>query len=353
MEETTAVANYEAPNATDTIIWDLWMSQHQLPTVTVADELGIFASLAQAPATIPELASRMDFNERATAAVLRLLTSLGLLLQAGGRYHLTATARSYLLPDGFAYWGDVFKNARTYSLHLLLKEKLLKKEVPVSADGRPNAGDPNNSADKWASGEVDLTTARHVAAFMHAHSRAAAFGAAESADVSDATKLLDVGGGSGCFSIAFAQRHSHMSCTVLELPQMCRVADEYIERAAIGSRVNTLPLDMFRQDWPRDYNAHFYSNIFHDWSFATCKWLAGKTFESLPGGGGIILHEMLLDDDKAGPTTTAAFSMLMLNTQGQQFTFDQLREILEAVGFVKVTVKHSYGYYSLVSAVKP
>ncbi|MEJ0023111.1 MAG: methyltransferase [Alphaproteobacteria bacterium] len=347
------MASYEAPNATDTLIWDIWMSQHQMPTVTVADELGIFASLGETPATIPELASRLGFDERATAAVLRLLTSLGLLLQAGGRYHLTATARSYLLADGFAYWGDVFKNARTYSLHLLLKEKLLKKAVPVSPDGRPNFGDSDNAADKWASGDIDLTTARNVAAFMHAHSLAAAHGAAESADFSTASKLLDVGGGSGCFSIAFAQRRPHLSCTVLELPQMCRVAEDYIARAGVSAQVNALPLDMFRQDWPRGYNAHFYSNIFHDWSFETCAWLARKTFESLPSGGAIILHEMLLNDDKAGPTTTAAFSMLMLNTQGQQFTFDQLREILEAAGFVDVTVKHSYGYYSLVSAIKP
>jgi acetylserotonin N-methyltransferase len=352
MEE-TAVPDPEAPNASDTLIWDIWMSQHHLPTVTVADELGIFASLAETPATIPELALRMGFDERATAAVLRLLTSLGLLLQAGGRYHLTATARSYLLPDGFAYWGDVFKNARTYSLHLLLKEKLLRKAIPVSADGRPNAGDSNAPADKWASGEIDLTAARNVAAFMHAHSRAAAFGAAESAEFSDARKLLDVGGGSGCFSIAFAQKRPDLSCTVLELPQMCLVAEEYIGRAGLSPRVNTMPLDMFRQEWPRGYNAHFYSNIFHDWSFETCAWLARQTFDSLPSGGGIIVHEMLLDDDKAGPITTAAFSMLMLNTQGQQFTFDQLREILEAAGFVKVTVKHSHGYYSLVTAVKP
>jgi acetylserotonin N-methyltransferase len=347
------MASTEAPNTTDTIIWDLWMSQHQLPTVTVADELGIFAALAETPATASELAARMAFNERATTAVLGVLTSLRLLLQAGGRYHLTATARSYLLPDGFAYWGDVFRNARTYTLHVLLKDNLLRKATPLNPDGTPNTGNSDNAADKWASGEIDLTAARNVAAFMHAHSRAAAFGAAESADFSDASKLLDVGGGSGCFAIAFAQRRPHLSCTVLELPQMCRVADEYIERAGVGARVNTLPLDMFRQEWPRGYDAHFYSNIFHDWSFETCAFLARKTFESLPGGGSINIHEMLLDDDKAGPTTTAAFSLLMLNTQGQQFTFDQLREILEAAGFANVTVKHSYGYYSLVSAVKP
>jgi acetylserotonin N-methyltransferase len=352
MEE-TVVTGPEPPNAPDTLIWDIWMSQHHLPTVTVADELGIFVSLAETPATISELASRMGFDERATAAVLRLLTSLGLLLQAGGQYHLTATARTYLLPDGFAYWGDVFKNARTYSLHVLLKEKLLKKAIPVGADGRPNVGDSENAADKWAGGDIDLTMARNVAAFMHAHSRAAAFGAAETAEFSVASKLLDVGGGSGCFSIAFAQKRPTLSCTVLELPQMCLVAEEYIGRAGLSPRVNTMPLDMFRQDWPRDYNAHFYSNILHDWSFETCAWLAKKTFESLPSGGAIVVHEMLLNDDKAGPTTTAAFSMLMLHTQGQQFSFDQLREILEAAGFVKVTAKHSYGYYSLVTGVKP
>jgi hypothetical protein len=66
-----------------------------------------------------------------------------------------------------------------------------------------------------------------------------------------------------------------------------------------------------------------------------------------------MLHEMLVEDDGAGSVTAAAFSMLMLlATQGQQFTFGELRTILESAGFVGVENVHTYGYYSITTGHK-
>jgi hypothetical protein len=61
-----------------------------------------------------------------------------------------------------------------------------------------------------------------------------------------------------------------------------------------------------------------------------------------------------LDDDGAGPATAASFSMLMLlSTQGQQFTFSELKGILETVGFNGIEAKHTSGYYFVVTGFKP
>jgi hypothetical protein len=51
--------------------------------------------------------------------------------------------------------------------------------------------------------------------------------------------------------------------------------------------------------------------------------------------------------------TAASFSMLMLGTQGQQFTFAELRELLEGAGFVDVAAKQTSVYYSVVTGRKP
>ena len=98
----------------------------------------------------------------------------------------------------------------------------------------------------------------------------------------------------------------------------------------------------------------FFSNIWHDWNPRTCQWLAARAFEALPSGGRVLLHEMLLDDDGAGPLAAASFSMLMLlATQGQQFTLRELKDILEAAGFVRIEVTATHPHYSVVSALKP
>ncbi len=66
-----------------------------------------------------------------------------------------------------------------------------------------------------------------------------------------------------------------------------------------------------------------------------------------------MLHEMLLDDDGAGPATTAAFSMLMLlATQGQQFTFAEIKNLLEKAGFENISAQQTAGYYSIVTGYK-
>jgi acetylserotonin N-methyltransferase len=111
---------------------------------------------------------------------------------------------------------------------------------------------------------------------------------------------------------------------------------------------------MFRQPWPRGYDALFFSNIWHDWNVRTCQWLAARAFEALPSGGRILLHEMLLDDDGNGPVTAASFSMLMLlATQGQQFTFGELKGMLEGAGFARIDATATHPYYSVVTGHKP
>src|SRR4029434_6626023 len=159
-------------------------------------------------------------------------------------------------------------------------------------------------------------------------------GAARSYDFGGIRRVLDVGGGSGCFAIAMALHHSQLRFTILGLSAMCDVAKTDIEGGGVAARVDTRAIDMFREPWPEGYDAIFFSNIWHDWSFETCRWLARRTFDVLAPGGRILLHEMLLDDDGNGPPATASFSMLMLlATQGQQFTFGELKAIMEEAGF--------------------
>jgi hypothetical protein len=63
---------------------------------------------------------------------------------------------------------------------------------------------------------------------------------------------------------------------------------------------------------------------------------------------------MLMADDGSGPVTTASFSMLMLlETQGRQYSFGEVRQTLMHAGFVDITVRQTHGYYSLVSGRRP
>jgi len=88
---------------------------------------------------------------------------------------------------------------------------------------------------------------------------------------------------------------------------------------------------------------HFYSQIYHDWPLEKCRFLTQKSFESLEPGGRIIIHEMLYNDDKTGPFPVAAFNIVMLLcTEGQQYSGSELWAMLREAGFTDIEVKPTW-----------
>jgi acetylserotonin N-methyltransferase len=332
------------------------LTQTYQGTVVAADEAGIFTALESAPAGISELATRLGFDLRATSVFVRLLAALGLLVPREDRFHLTDQARTYLLPSSPFYWGPMMR-VGVSEWHYSTALAALKKKESASVtrpDGTPVVSGTGRSSDGWAEGKISPEDARQIAARMHAHSLAPAIACARNYDFTGVRRLLDVGGGSGCFSIAMARMYPDLRCTIMELPTMCDAAQMYIKEGGVANRVDTMQVDMFRDRWPEGYEAVFFSNIWHDWNFRTCSRLAERSYEALPPGGRILLHEMLLDEDGAGPTAAASFSMLMLlATQGQQFTLDELKRILENTGFADVLTRPTSTYYSVTAAYKP
>jgi acetylserotonin N-methyltransferase len=337
--------NLQLPVVDDTVVWDAWLGLYNVPAISVALQLDIFESLDAQPDSAEGLAARRNYDARALRALLPMLMQLGLLRQHDGRFQLNEAGRQYMLKASPYYWGPFFARlSTTMDAHKLLLE---------TVNGAREQAARNRPADGWESGHVDMEMARAVTAFMHSHSVPAAVGMTHSCDFSAVHRVLDVGGGSGCFSIALARHRADIRCTVMELPTICELAHGYIAEAGMQEQVDTITVDMFRQDWPQGYDTHFFSNIFHDWSVETCLELARQSHAALPNGGRILLHEMLLDDSGTAPAPAVAFSLLMaMGTMGQQFTLPQLRDILEAAGFRDIQSRHSYGYYSLVSASK-
>jgi acetylserotonin N-methyltransferase len=337
---------YTLPGPEDRAIWDIWLSMYHLPAMAVADELHIFEQLARGPTVAADVARDLELNPRAVEIVLCMLAALGLLRSNRGHYELAELARTYLLPDSPNYWGPLLRSLGVVQG----PHAALLAALKASHDGEESRSHP---AEAWARGEITAELAERVTRGMHCHSLPAAAGAARSGVFDGVTRLLDVGGGSGCFSIAIAQQFPRIRCTIAELPAVCEAARKYIADGGVAERVDALPIDMFRDTWPAGYDAVFFSNVFHDWAPTTNRRLAGAAFDALAPGGRILLHEMLMAEEKDGPLTTASFAVLMLlGTPGKQYTLGELTVILEAAGFSDVSATPSYGYYSIVSAVK-
>ncbi len=335
------------PSADDRLIWDMWESQFRLPVATVADEVGTFRALGNSPMTTAELASEIKVDERALGIHLAALASSGLVEKRDGRWASTPQARTWLHPDAEGYWGGfLFRFRETIPMHAQLLETLKTGKRPANAV----SGGP-----EWERGHMSQEAAEGIARFMHSHSMAPAKGAAAQALFRDIGKLMDVGCGSGVYGIEIAKANPRMEVTLMDLKEMCREATKFVEGAGLAGRVKTAPVNMFEEAWPEGQDAHFFANVFHDWSEETNKLIAKKSFDALPSGGKIFLSEILMDDSLDGPWCAASFSLLMLvGTLGKQYSLPEFRGILESAGFADVhATRTGGGYYSLVSATKP
>jgi 3-hydroxy-5-methyl-1-naphthoate 3-O-methyltransferase len=330
----------------DGAFWDLWLTPYYMPCITAADEVGTFAAISGEALSTEELAAQIEVDARALGIHLTLLAGLKMVERREGKWRATALARTWMHPDGDGYYGPLLKRQDPDPLHKNMIETL-------------KTGDKGSElvtfVEEWERGELSVDVAHHIAAFMHSHSVANSKAVARLPDIARVTSLLDVGGGSGVFAIEAARQNPGLKATILEIDAMCVAAQAYIDKAGMGGQVATTAVDMFRQPWPSGHDAHFFSNIFHDWSDKTNRLLAEKSFAALPSGGQIMLHEILINDDGTGPLVAAAFSMLMLlGTRGKQFTFAELRGFLEHAGFTDIEAQRTGGgYYSLVTARKP
>lgn len=323
--------------------------------VRLARRLGLFQALASGVRTVAALGAALGLAERPVEALASACAVLGLLRRSGPRgslLELAPAARAYFLPGG--EWSMV-------PLFELIEEQEGKGG---SAFDEGVAGDlrraiesdrspfEQEGASLWERMRTDAGLARRFSAAMAVHSRPAASVWPHRIDLSGARHLLDVAGGTGVHALAALAAYPRLRATVLDLPLVARLAEE-AARAASEPRLRAAAGDLWHDPWP-EADAHFFSDVFHDWSPARCAELAARSFAALPEGGLCLLHEMLLDDDRSGPFPVVAGGLsLLLWCEGRPYNAEDLREMLSEAGFVDLRVERTLGCWGVVSGRKP
>jgi hypothetical protein len=311
--------------------------------IMVAHKLKLFPLIGHTSRTLSEICQMLNIARRPAEALLNVSLSLGLVQRQGESYALTPLAEDYLLETSPTYFGDVFDLdlAEPFSFEGIEKALL------------SNAQQVYGGGDWVKSHEERADLARTFTRAMHGYGMGSALAWPESLDLSNHRQMLDVGGGSGVHSIGAVLKWPNLQSIDFDILPVCEVAKEFIMRYNLQDRIRTYVGDMWQDPFPA-VDLHFYSNIYHDWPPEKCRFLSQKSFESLEPGGRIIIHEMLYDDDKTGPFTVAAFNMMMLmTTEGEQYSGPELVAMLASAGFTEIEVKPTFGYWSIVTGRKP
>lgn len=339
--------NVNANNVSaDSPLWDIIYGHAAYRALLVAHDLKIFPILEKKRCQLAEIAEELKIHNRSAKAILDVLASSKLLQLEDGYYSLTPLAKEYLLETSHTYFGGVL-DIMMANDRAVASVDSLKKAVLTNSPQLYNSEKPFDTHEE----QVEL--ARNFTYAMHGHSMAPALVWPELIDLSGYKLLLDIGGGSGAHAIGATLKWSQLRAIVLDLLPVCEVVPEFTMRYGLEARIGTDASDMWSEPFPAA-DIHFYSDIYHDWSPEKGRFLTEKSFDSLPSDGRIVIHEMLYNDDQTGPFTVAASNMQMLVTmEGQQYSGQELSEMLTEAGFTDIEVKPTLGYWSIVTGCKP
>ena len=285
-----------------------------------AAELDLFSLLDDRSMSAEEVAGRLKSDLRATAMLLDALAALGLLQKGEGRYSVPAELRRSLVEDSPQ---TVLPMIR----HQMNLVRTWSQLAAVTQRGEPAKCQPSVRG-------AEADRAAFVGA-MHSVSGPIADELVARLGPPKFQHLLDVGGASGTWTLAFLRAVPGSRATIFDLPDAIAMAHDRIEQSGLAERVRLVPGDFYSDPLPPGADLAWVSAIVHQHSRSHNRELFEKVRAALVPGGRILIRDIVMAADRTRPVEGALFAINMLvNTQsGGTFTFDELAEDLRAAGF--------------------
>jgi 2-polyprenyl-3-methyl-5-hydroxy-6-metoxy-1,4-benzoquinol methylase len=206
----------------------------------------------------------------------------------------------------------------------------LRTNKPAGADQEQGAAFIYRAGVRSAMEQEEL--ARHFTLALAGRAKNVAPVLAERVPLDDAKVLLDVGGGTGIYSIALLQRNPNLRAVVLDRPEVLKVAAEFARDYAVEERLEFRAGDMFSGELPAA-DVVLLSNVLHDWDVPECRALVGRCAERLLPDGRLLIHDVFLNDALDGPLPIALYSAALFTlTEGRAYSEAEYRDWLTAAG---------------------
>jgi len=309
--------------------------------ITAAAELDVFTALRNGPMTPAALAAELGADPRATTILLDALTSLELLTKQDDNYSVAADAAELLSETSPK---SILPMVRHIGVYLRRWAQLAK----VVRSGRPAERIPGI-----------LGEAGETAAFIGAMdniSRPIAAEVVGRLQPLNFTQLLDVGGASGTWTIAFLKVAPRAKATIFDLPDVIPMAKKRIAEAGLTDRVRLVAGDFYENDLPSGADLAWLGAIAHQNSREQNRSLFAKVNDALRKNGAVVIRDVVMEPSHTAPAAGALFAVNMLvgTSAGGTYSFDEYTEDLAAAGFADVTLVHrDEAMNSLIRARKP
>ncbi len=305
-----------------------------------AAELDLFTRLHGRSGSVDELTKELRCDKRCLTRLLDCLVALELISKEDGFYQ--ATERGALLSSEHA------ETELPMVLHLNgLWETWTGLTETIRTGVNPQRKPVTERGEDSLKAFIDA---------MHVVGRSLSVEIAESYNLSPFTRLLDIGGATGTYTMAFLNKNPEMSAVLFDLPDVIPWAEERLEAEGLLDRVDLVGGDFYKDELPQGCDLALLSAIIHQNSPEENIELYRKIHRALASGGKLLIRDHVMEPSRIQPPQGTLFAINMLvNTKGgDTYTFDEIKNGLEAAGFVEVLMlRKGERMDCLVEARKP
>ncbi len=302
-------------------------------------KLDVFTPLRDGPLSVETLAEAIGVRPAKLSPLLFALVTAELLAVSDGLFANTPVSDHYLVRGRQSYYGDAHER---YSRHW---NALMRTAESI------RLGAPQAKIDFAAGSEQELR-----AFFRQQHSGVVEAGRLLASTFSFPRfhHLLDVAGGTGGLAIAACQHCAELQATVVDLPAVTPITQEFVNEAGLSDRLRVLSCDVLDRSPEGSFDAAVLRNCIQVLATDQARRALHNVARALQPGGTVFIWGHVLDDTRLSPLESVGLNLIFLNQfeGGQSYTEQEYREWLAEAGFVEFERAHQPGGTSIVTARK-
>jgi SAM-dependent methyltransferase len=284
----------------------------------IGTKLGLFEALADGPLSAAAVAERCGTDPDATEKLLNLLVAMRYVALSTGGYRLTRSARTWLLERSP-------RSVRDAVLMKFIEWRWLENLDDFVRTGRPVSIHATMTDEDWRLYQRGMRAQAGVIGPLVARRMPVP---------RNATRMLDVGGSHGYFSVALCRRYPALQSIVLDLPEAVRHAAPLLEKEGMGDRVQLRPGNGLTDDLGTDtYDLILIFSLVHHFDDATNRELVARCARALRPGGRLVIGDLVRPQSplNAGLDTFYDLYFALISESGL-WSVDQIAEWQRAAG---------------------
>jgi len=304
--------------------------------LVTAAQLNLFSLLLKTPLSAREIAQRLAGDLRAVTILLDALTAMELLKKDDGKYVCDPSVADWLSEESpstvlpmILHAGNLW--TRWSNLTTLVAGSRVEEKA----------------SEQWL---------RSFIGAMHTIGAPQADRIVAKIKPGGARRLLDIGGASGTYTMAFLRAAPELRATLFDRPEVVPMAEERLRKAGMRDRVTLVGGDFDFDALPVGHDLAFLSAIIHQNSAEQNECLYRRVFHALQPGGRLVIRDHILEADRTAPRPAAIFAVNMLTGTGggNCYTFEEIRECLSRAKFERISqLEPDTRMDGLVEAFKP